>query len=89
MSQSHTIVLFALNFSTFPLDPKRELIIVPKSVWDVVNEEKEFIEGGFPIATFFVDVAPDAYCVDDMGCRFVLQFWEFSVFLDDLGSVMF
>ena len=55
-----------------PPDPDRELIIVPKSVWDVVSEEKDFIEGGFPIATFFVDVAPDAYCVDDMACRYLV-----------------
>ncbi|KAL5270705.1 hypothetical protein ACHWQZ_G001404 [Mnemiopsis leidyi] len=55
------------------VDPDRELIIVPKSVWDVVSEEKDFIEGGFPIATFFVDVAPDAYCVDDMACRSKLK----------------
>lgn len=41
-------------------------------MWDVVSEEKDFIEGGFPIATFFVDVAPDAYCVDDMACRYLV-----------------
>ena len=57
-------------------------------MWDVVNEEKEFIEGGFPIATFFVDVAPDAYCVDDMGCRFVVSFGCSGFFFDEMGSVM-
>ena len=48
--------------------------IEPKKVWDTVNDEVEFIEGGFPIATFFVDVAPDAYCVDDSDCRLVFHF---------------
>ena len=56
------------------VDPARGLIIVPKKVWDTVNDEVEFIDGGFPIATFFVDVAPDAYCVDDSDCRLVFLF---------------
>ena len=40
--------------------------IVPKKVWDTVNDEVEFIDGGFPIATLFVDVASDAYCTAQM-----------------------
>ncbi|XP_063688622.1 uncharacterized protein LOC134821783 isoform X3 [Bolinopsis microptera] len=59
--------------SPYCVDPSRGLIIVPKKVWDVVSEEAEFIEGGFPIATFFVDVASDAYCVDDSDCRLKLK----------------
>jgi len=45
------------------VDPSRGLIIVPKNVWDSVVEEKEFIAGGFPIATFFVDVVSAYYTV--------------------------
>ena len=51
-------------------DPTRGLFIVPKRVWDTVVplDRKEFIEGGFPIATFFVGVS-DTYCVNDKDCR--------------------
>ena len=62
-------MFYNTNITTIS-DPGRGLIIVPKKVWDEVVEEKEFIDGGFPIATFFIDVA-DAYCVDDTDCR-----WE-------------